>query len=49
MLRDIAQMKLGPGRVELETLLGVQKSLPGLVVEVDFAASKILVAESRDA
>ena len=49
VLRDIAQMKLGPGRVELETLLGVQKSLPGLVVEVDFAASKILVAESRDA
>ena len=38
-------MRLHDERVELETLFGEEKVIPGRVVEVDFAASKILLNE----
>ncbi|MFC1909339.1 CooT family nickel-binding protein [Chloroflexota bacterium] len=43
VLQDIARMRLRDDRVELETLLGEQKVIPGRVVEVDFATSGILL------
>jgi predicted RNA-binding protein len=46
VLQDIAHMRLGDGRVELETFLGGGKVIPGKVVEVDFTASRILVDEN---
>jgi len=49
VLRDIAHMRLHDGRVELETLLGAEKVIPGRVVEVDFATSRILLDEHREA
>jgi predicted RNA-binding protein len=49
VLQDIAHMRLCDGRVELETLLGEEKVIPGKVVEVDFATSKILLDEDREA
>ena len=36
VLQDIAHMRLHGGQVELETLLGEEKVIPGRVVEVDF-------------
>lgn len=45
VLQDIAHMRLHNERVELETLFGEEKVIPGRVVEVDFAASKILLNE----
>jgi predicted RNA-binding protein len=48
VLHDIAHMRLCDGRVELETLLGEGKVIPGKVVEVDFTASKILLDENRE-
>ena len=47
VLQDIAHMRLRRERVELETLLGEEKIIPGRVVEVDFATSKILLDEHR--
>ena len=49
VLQDIAHMRLHGGRVELETLLGEEKVIPGRVVEVDFATSRILLNEHREA
>ena len=49
VLQDIAHMTLHNGRVELETLLGEEKVVPGRVVEVDFATSRILLDEHREA
>jgi len=49
VLQDIAHMRLHGGRVELETLLGEGKIIPGRVVEVDFATSRILLDEHREA
>jgi predicted RNA-binding protein len=48
VLDDIAHMRLCDGRVELETLLGEGKVIPGKVVEVDFTASKILLDENHE-
>ncbi|HEY79260.1 MAG TPA: CooT family nickel-binding protein [Dehalococcoidia bacterium] len=48
-LQDIAHMRLHDGRVELETLLGEEMVIPGRVVEVDFAASRILLDEHHEA
>jgi len=48
VLQDIAHMRLCDGRVELETLLGEGKVIPGKVVEVDFTASKILLDENTE-
>ena len=49
VLQDIAHMRLHNGRVQLETLLGEEKVIPGRVVEVDFATSRILLDEHREA
>jgi predicted RNA-binding protein len=43
VLQDIAYMRLLDGQVELETLLGKENVIPGRVVEVDFANSKIFL------
>ena len=43
VLQDIARMRLRDGRVELETLFGETRVISGRVVEVDFAASGILL------
>jgi predicted RNA-binding protein len=45
VLQDIAHMRLLGERVELETLFGEEKVVQGKLVEVDFAASKILLNE----
>ena len=49
VLQDIARMQLQNGQVKLETLLGEEKVIPGTVVEVDFAASRILLDEHLEA
>ena len=49
VLQGIAHMRLYDDRVELETLLGEGKVIPGIVVEVDFAASRILLDEHLEA
>jgi len=49
VLQDIAHMRLHDDRVELETLLGEERIIPGRVVEVDFATSKILLDERCEA
>jgi len=45
VLQDIAHMRLHDEQVELETLFGEEKVILGRVVEVDFAASRILLNE----
>ena len=49
VLQDIAHMRLCDGRVELETLLGEEKVIPGKVVEVDFTASRMLLEAGSEA
>ena len=49
VLQDIARMRLRGDCVELETLFGEERIISGRVVEVDFATSKILVDEHREA
>ena len=49
VLQDIASMRLHRERVELETLFGEEKVIPGRVVEVDFTTSRILLDEHRKA
>ena len=49
VLQDIARIRLHGDRVELETLLGEEKVISGTVVEVDFAASRILLDEHLEA
>ena len=48
-VKDIAHMLLCDRRIELKTLLGEEKTAPGRVVTVDFAASKILIDDRIDA
>ena len=48
VLQDIAHMRLCDGQVELETLLGEEKTITGKVVEVDFTASSVLLDENRE-
>jgi len=43
ILESIAHMRVLSDRVELETLFGEQRVVPGKVVEVDFATSYILL------
>ena len=43
VLEDIAHMRVLGHRVELETLFGGGKVVPGKVLEVDFASSRILL------
>jgi len=49
ILQDIARMRIHKDRVELETLFGEGKVIPGRVVEIDFATSKILLDECCEA
>ena len=49
VLQDIAHMRLHRERVELETLLGEERVILGRVIEVDFATSRILLDEHREA
>jgi len=49
VLQDIAHMRLHDDRVELETLFGEERVIPGRVVEIDFSTSKILLNESAKA
>jgi predicted RNA-binding protein len=49
VLEDVSHMRLREKQVELETLLGEEKVIPGTVVEVDFATSRILLDERRGA
>ncbi|MFC1909159.1 CooT family nickel-binding protein [Chloroflexota bacterium] len=43
VFQDIARMRINGNRVELETLFGEEKVVPGIVIEIDFTASRILV------
>ena len=43
ILRDIARMRFNGDRVELETLFGEERVIPGRVLEVDFSTSKIIM------
>jgi len=43
VLRDIAYMRFDGDSVELETLFGEEKVIPGRVREVDFSTSKIIL------
>jgi predicted RNA-binding protein len=45
ILQDIARMRLYDDQVELETLFGEEKVIPGRVVEIDFSTSKIVLSE----
>ena len=45
ILRDIARMRFTGERVELETLFGEEKVIPGRVLEVDFSTSKIIMEQ----
>jgi len=49
VLQDIAHMRLHGEQVELKTLLGEEKIIPGRVVEVDFTTSRILMDRRSDA
>jgi len=46
ILQDIARMRLHDDRVELETLFGEERVIPGRVIEIDFSTSKIMLSES---
>ena len=43
IMESIARMRVLGDRVELETLFGEQRVVPGKVLEVDFATSYILL------
>ena len=43
ILRDIAHMRFDGDSVEMETLFGEEKVIPGRVLEVDFSTSKIIL------
>jgi predicted RNA-binding protein len=45
ILQDIAYIRLHDDRVELETLFGHGEVVPGRIIEIDFAASKILIEQ----
>lgn len=45
VLQDIAYIRLHDNRVEMETLFGQGKVVPGRIIEIDFATSKILLEQ----
>ena len=49
VLQDIAYIRLHDNRVELETLFGQGKVIPGRVIEIDFSTSKILLEQYHTA
>jgi predicted RNA-binding protein len=48
VFQDIARLRISSDKVELETLFGEEKAIPGRVIEIDFAASRILMGESGE-
>ena len=48
ILKDIAYMRLQDDCVELETLFGEAKIIPGRIAEINFATSKIFINEHYD-
>lgn len=48
VFRDIARLRIYNGKVELETLFGEEKAIQGRVIEVDFAASRILLGKADE-
>ena len=48
VLKDISRLRINGDKVELETLFGEEKAIPGRVIEIDFAASRILMGESGE-
>ena len=48
VLQEIAYMRLHDSHVELEALLGEEKTISGRIVEVDFTASRVLLTEHRE-
>ena len=49
IMEDIAHMQLHSDHVELETLFGDRKVIPGRVIEINFSTSKILVEQTSQA
>ena len=49
VLQDIAYIRLHDNRVELTTLFGEGKVIPGRVIEIDFSTSKIFLEQYRAA
>jgi predicted RNA-binding protein len=47
ILRDIAHVRFHSDRVEMETLFGQEKVIPGRVLEIDFSTSKIILDQYR--
>ena len=47
VFQDIARMRINGNKVELETLFGEEKVVPGIVIEIDFTASRILVGKNH--
>ena len=45
ILRDIAHMRFDGDSVEMETLFGEEKVVPGRVLEIDFSTSKIILEQ----
>jgi predicted RNA-binding protein len=43
VFQDIAHLQIKGNKVELKTLFGEEKVVPGRVIEIDFTTSKILV------
>ena len=43
ILRDIAHVRFNGDRVEMQTLFGQEKVIPGRVLEIDFSTSKIIL------
>ena len=43
VFQDIARMRVNGNKVELKTLFGEEKVVPGRVIEIDFTTSRILV------
>ncbi len=48
ILKDIAHLRLNGNNVEMETLFGEGKSVPGRVIEVDFFSSKIFLEQQKE-
>jgi len=47
ILRDMAHMQVQGDTIKLETLFGVEKTISGKIIEVDFTTSKILLGQHR--
>ena len=45
ILRDIVHMRFNDDSVEMETLFGEEKVVPGRVLEIDFSTSKIILEQ----